>query len=204
MVGCDPTVFVVDDDPGARESLAALMSSLALPCETFASAEEFLARLDGSQSGCVVIDLRLGGMDGIQLLQCLTHRKDCLPAVVVSGFATVPLAVRAMLDGALTVLEKPCSEKELSEAICAALQLSGQRQSRRSLRDDVKSRFAQLAPREKEMLAMLVEGHANKTIAHKLGVSQRTAIRIRAAIYEKMGAESALDLGRFAALLKEP
>jgi FixJ family two-component response regulator len=194
----DPSVYVVDDEPAARASMMALVASMGLACETFASAEEFLERFDPGRQGCAILDLRLEAMDGIQLQKRLMEMGCSLPVILVSAFVNVPNAVQALQNGAVTVLEKPCQPDQLIEAIRTALSLCHERLERGRTRAAIEARFHTLDKREQEAMSMIVRGMPNKNIANNLGVSQRTMNRLRAVIFEKMGAESAVNLAQIA------
>jgi FixJ family two-component response regulator len=198
MESFSPTLFVVDDEPAARASTAAIGSSLGLNCETYSSAEEFLSHFDSSRPGCLILDLKLAGMDGIELQERLLARGSTLPVILVSGYGTVPVAVRAMQNGAITVLEKPCAAGELEKAIAVAIEINRQTQTNRSKQADLKARLEKLSPREREAMELIIAGQPNKSIARELGVSPRTVDRIRAAIFHKLDAASPMDLARMA------
>jgi two-component system, LuxR family, response regulator FixJ len=190
----EQTVFVIDDDPGARGSVAALVESMGARAAQFRSAEEFLASYDGSQSGCLVVDMRLRGMSGIELLETMSRRPFQPPALLVSAFADVPLTVRAMSLGAVTVLQKPYRDQELWDAIGNALTLSSHRR-----RDEAHVRkrqacMASLTPEEAQVLDLILAGKPNKGIARELGVGLRTVEGRRHSIMAKLGAHSLAEL----------
>jgi two-component system, LuxR family, response regulator FixJ len=195
------TVFVVDDDAGARESVVALVGLKGLRAQGFASAEEFLAQYDPSQNGCVVIDVRMAGMSGLELLGTLKARKSSLPVVVITGYADVPMAVRAMQEGAVTFLEKPCGEQELWQAISQALEIEKNQHAQRKQRAETEARLAALTEDELEVLRRLLAGHANKRIASDLDIGLRTVELRRSNIMKKMQATSLPDLVRMAILI---
>ena len=188
------TLFVVDDDPDACRSAAALASSLGIACETFSSAELFLASYDGSRPGCVLIDLRLGGMSGLDLQQRLALRGSTLPVVIISAYADVPATVRSMRQGALTVLEKPYRADELAEAIRLAFEMDDRRRETRARCRQAQRSIDALSPREKHAMELIVAGKPNRLIANHLSVSPRTVDRLRAAIFRKMGVQTAVEL----------
>jgi two-component system, LuxR family, response regulator FixJ len=199
---CNPTVFVVEVDPVARNSMVALVSSMSLDCRSFSSAEQFLDHIDPSQPGCVITDFHLEGMNGLQLQEHLTHHDYAMPFVLVSECIDVPLAVRAMQNGAVTVLEKPCQTEQLSGAIQEAVSRSREVRATHVKLKDLRARIDGLEPREREVMMLIVNGMPNKTIARELGISMRTTARIRADIFKKMGAESAVDLADMTAELR--
>jgi len=196
MDATGPTVFVVDDEPSIRRAVAALMSSKGMRCETFASAEEFLRDYDPSREGCLVVDLRLGGMTGLELYERLAAAGNSPATIVLSAYVDVPTAVHAMKHGAVTVLTKPCHPTQLSDAICAAIEADCKSRKDCTRRREVRGRVETLTPRERQAMARIVAGEANKLIARRMGISQRTVDRLRAAVFRKMGVETAVGLAR--------
>jgi FixJ family two-component response regulator len=192
----DLTLFIIDDDPEVRASMAALATSMGWGCQAFSSAEEFLECFDPARPGCVVTDLRLGGMDGLELQGHLANLSGAPPVILISAYGSIPIAVRAMRNGALTVLEKPCDADELASAIRLAVGIKPSPPAARSNRAGLRFRFDSLHSRERDAMARIIDGVPNKTIARQLGVSHRTANRIRAAVFKKMGVTSAVDLAR--------
>jgi two-component system response regulator FixJ len=190
----EPTVFVVDDDPAARSSVAALVASHGLKVESFASAEEFLAARDSNERGCLIADVRMAGISGLELQERLTAKGDSLPVIIITGFADIPMAVRAMQAGAVTFLEKPCAEQELWQSIQAALESDDQAQATSQEHADVVARRASLTSGEVDVLERLLEGKPNKQIAAELGVGLRTVELRRANLMKKMRAESLAEL----------
>jgi FixJ family two-component response regulator len=203
MTPTESTVYVIDDDPAARESVAALVKSKGLRARTFASAEDFLAALDGIMRGCLVVDFRMTGMSGLDLQQRLNRDKVPLPIIIITGHGTVPMAVQAMRAGALTFLEKPCSDQELWNHIRAALELEGRAHEQKVKRDEIASRMATLTPDERTVMDRLVAGRPNKQIASELDLGLRTVELRRANIMKKMHANSLADLVRFALILEQ-
>ncbi len=196
------TLLVVDDDPAVRASIAALAFSMGLDCEAFASAEDLLDHFDPPRAMCAVIGLRIGGMDGLQLQEHLARLDDTLPVILVTAYGSVAVAVRAMLSGAVTVLEKPCDTNELADAIHIAGQIHRRTRAARQRRASLQAHFGSLDPRERTVMARVVAGSPNKVIARELGLSQRTLNRVRAAVFKKMGAQHAVDLTQMAAALE--
>jgi FixJ family two-component response regulator len=190
----NPTVYVVDDDPAARDSVAAMVSSKGLAVATFESAEEFLASYNRSHSGCLVADLRMDGMDGLQLQQRLIEKGIGLPVILISAFASVPTAVIAMNQGAVTFLEKPCGNHELWTNIRKAIDRDRQQRSEQAARDDVARRLVTLTQPERDVLECLRRGLMNKVIASKLDIGLRTVELRRANIMKKMEADSLANL----------
>jgi FixJ family two-component response regulator len=194
----DSTVFVVDDDEAARESVIALVGLKGLRAEGFASAEEFLSHYDPSLKGCLVVDVRLSGTSGLDLIESLSARRSTLPVVVITGYADVPMAVRAMQMGAVTFLEKPCQVQELWQGIREALEIENQQQAQRSQRAEVEARLASLTAEEVVVLSRLLQGEGNKLIAAGLDIGLRTVELRRSNVMKKMQAHSLPDLVRMA------
>jgi two-component system response regulator FixJ len=197
-------VFIVDDDPAARESVAALVGSHGVTTRTFGSAAEFLAAYSPSQRGCLVVDVRMTGMTGLELQEELRKRGYSIPVIVITGFADVPTAVRAMRAGAVTFLEKPCSDKDLWASIQTALQWESRSQQQRSQREEIVARRATLTPAEVQVLDRLLAGKANKAIASELDLGLRTVELRRATIMKKMGANSLAELVRLILSIESP
>ena len=189
-----PTVFVVDDDPAARDSVAALVTAKGLAVESFESAEAFLASYDRSQGGCLIADLRMDGMDGLQLQQRLIEKGIHLPVILISAYADVPTAVTAMNRGAITFLEKPCGDHELWTNISKAIERDARQRGDQAARDDVTRRLETLTDPEREVLDCLRRGCLNKVIASKLDIGLRTVELRRANIMKKMEADSLAHL----------
>jgi two-component system response regulator FixJ len=186
-----PLVHVVDDDEAVRRSLAMLLESVHLRVATYPSAEALLGvAADGLEPGCVLVDVRMKGMDGLSLIEALHRQGVTLPMVVVTGHADVPLAVRAMRAGALDFVEKPYSEERILEVVVGALNALRTADQRRALEIQAEAQVASLSPRETEVLAALVAGKANKIIAFELGISPRTVEVHRANLMEKLGVRS--------------
>jgi two-component system, LuxR family, response regulator FixJ len=196
----DSTIFVVDDDDAARESVVALVGSKGLRAKGFANAEAFLSAFDPAAKGCLVVDVRMQGMTGLQLVEHLAARQSKLPVVVITGYADVPMAVRAMQMGAVTFLEKPCHEQELWQAIERALEIEQRRQVERSQQAEVAARIAGLSDEEVAVLRMLLAGKVNKRMAIELDVGLRTVEARRSSVMRKMQASSLPDLVRMAIL----
>lgn len=190
------TVFVIDDDDLARESVQALAASLGLAAESFASAEDFLTGYAGDRPGCIVTDLKMPGLSGLDLQDRLRARGIELPLILVTGFANVPIAVRAMHRGAVTVLEKPCNTEELAAAIREALARDAEQRVRREQRQRIIERHQTLSPGEREVLVRMIAGEPNKQIAAELGVSMRTVEFRRHNIFKKMQTDSLAELVR--------
>ena len=191
-----PIVFVVDDDDAVRNSLRLLLKSASLSTTAFASAQEFLAGWIADQPGCLVLDVRMPGMSGLELQEELNRRGAIIPVIFISGHADVPMAVEAIQHGAFDFLQKPFSDQDLIDRIQRALAAdAGNRQALSQL-DELRKRYASLTPREQEVLVLVTDGRANKVMAGDLGLSQRTIEIHRARVMEKMGARSVAQLVR--------
>jgi FixJ family two-component response regulator len=202
-VSADPTVFLIDDDEGVRRSLAALLRANSLEVAAFASARDFLAQFDPGQVGCLVTDVRMPGMSGMELLQKLRSRRCRLPVIVITGHGDVPLAVEAMKAGAVDFIEKPFRDQVLLAAVGRALKLADEERDRCDAAQESRSRLATLTPRERQVLDMVVAGKANKVIAIDLELSIKTVEFHRAHVMEKMGAESLAELVQMVLLARE-
>ncbi|MBN2021914.1 MAG: response regulator transcription factor [Pirellulales bacterium] len=190
----EPIVFVVDDDDAARNSLAAMIRASGAAVKTYDSAEAFLDDYAPEQWGCLVTDVRMGGMSGLQLQQRLRERGIALPVVLISGYADVPTAVSAMRGGAVTFLEKPCTEEELQGSVAKAVAWHRQHRRVESQRAELQSRLAQLSAEEHVVMRAMVAGTPNKAIASDLHIGLRTVELRRANVMKKMGAESLAEL----------
>ena len=191
-----PTVFVIDDDEAVRTSLRLLLKSVGLPVETFASAQEFLDQYDEDRAGCLVLDIRMPGISGLELQQHLNERNSIMPIVFITGHGDVPMAVEAMQAGAVDFIQKPFRDQDLIDRINRALDKDRDMRSELRERDEIRRRMLQLTPREREVLDLVTQGKANKVIAGDLNVSQRTVEIHRARVMEKMGAGSLAHLVR--------
>ena len=192
----EATVYVVDDDPDVRDSVSALVNSAGLRVQTFPSAEAFLADYKPEQPGCLVTDLRMLGMSGLDLLEKLAKSESPLPAILISAYADVPATVRAMEAGAVTLLEKPCRNDQLVQAINKALERDAAQRVTRMLQQDIKRRLATLTPEEYEVMQRMVAGTLNKVIANEMLISMRTVETRRHKVLEKMQADSLAELVR--------
>lgn len=191
-------VHVVDDDEAMRDSMAFLLRAENFQVQTYADAADFLTALPQIKVGCVVTDVRMPGMSGIELLQRLRELKVSLPVIVVTGHGDVPLAVEAMKTGALDFIEKPFDDDVFLRAVRTALGAQAVDSQRQAQKATINSRLESLSNREREVLEGLVAGHPNKTIAYDLGISPRTVEIYRANVMEKMQARSLSDLVRMA------
>jgi RNA polymerase sigma factor (sigma-70 family) len=194
----DPTVFVVDDDPAMRRSLTWLIESVGLRVSTFSTAEHFLAEYDRQRPGCLVLDVRMPGMSGLELQDELARRDLRIPTIVLTGHAEVAMAVRAVKAGAVDFIEKPFSHQQLLDRVRQALEVDRQAREESMRRAAVLERLAHLSSREREVMERVVAGKANKEIAAELGLSPKTVEVHRAHVMEKMNAESLAELIRLA------
>src|SRR3954468_15886105 len=194
----EETVFVVDDDAGARDSLCALLESAGIAAEAFESARAFLQAHRPEQAGCLIADIRMPDMDGLELQEELNRRHAGLPVIVVTGHADVPLAVRAMKAGAVDLIEKPYDDALLLASVRRALAQAHGAREQSAATEAAKSRIANLSARERQVLGLLVAGQPNKIIAYELDISPRTVEIHRAHVMEKMEAKSLSDLVRAA------
>jgi two-component system, LuxR family, response regulator FixJ len=199
----EPTVFVVDDDRAMRESLSWLLDSVGLHVRSYATAADFLADHDPAQPGCLVLDVRMPGMSGLDLQAELARRGVELPTIVITGHAEVSMAVRAVKSGAIDFIEKPFSDQLLLDRVRQALEMDRQAREVRSRREDARRRLATLTAREREVLNLVVAGRANKEIASALGVSPKTVEVHRAHVMSKMCVDSLAELIRVTLLAGE-
>jgi FixJ family two-component response regulator len=197
------TVYVVDDDDAVRDSLLELMESMGIPVEGFDSAASFLDHFDPALEGCLVLDIRMPGMSGMELQARLTELGSRLPIIFITGHGDVPMAVEAMKNGAIEFIQKPFRDQELLDCIQGALEKSEQERQRYQLMESVERGLQSLTVREREILDHIVDGHANKFIALELGISQRTVENHRARILRKMGVRSTPELIRLVVSSRE-
>lgn len=190
------TVFVVDDDRAVRESLALLVQSVGLEVETFASAGEFLDAYRPDRRGCLITDIRMPGMSGLELQERLTEDGYHIPVIVLTGFGDVPAAVRALKGGAVDFVEKPFNPQALLDLVQQALVRDTELREQAAREADLAERMALLTPREREIMALIVAGKANKVIAIDLSISERTVELHRGRIMRKMQARSVAELMR--------
>ena len=195
-------VFIVDDDPAVRDGLKALLVAHKYAVETFASAEEFLAKIDPDRAGCLVADIRMSGMSGLELQRELTRRGVPVPTVIITGHGDVPLAVSALKAGAVDFLEKPFDSDAILASVAEAMRRIGKRKDTGFDRTEVAARAAALSAREREVMDMVVAGHPNKVVAHRLGIAIRTVEIHRARVMEKLGARNLSELVRMAIALE--
>jgi two-component system response regulator FixJ len=189
-----PVVYIVDDDDGMRRALTVLMTTVGYQPMAFARASEFLAKYDPNQPSVLVLDVRMPEMSGLEVQQQLNRNGSLLPVILVTGHGDVPMAVQAMKDGAFDFLQKPFRDQDLLDRINAALKQDAQNRESVDRLADLRQREQSLTPREREVMAHVVDGKANKVIAIDLGLSERTVEIHRANVMEKMGARSVAHL----------
>lgn len=192
----EPQVFVIDDDQAVRDSLELLLKSMGTKARAFESAQAFLDAYVPSLRGCIVLDIRMPGMSGMEMQQRLKALRCTLPVIFVTGHGDVPMAVEAMHHGAFDFIQKPFRDQELLDRINQALAWDQEHRSEEDQRRGVQERYASLTPREREVMDCVVRGLANKVIAMDLDLSQRTVEIHRARVMEKMNARSLADLVR--------
>jgi len=193
-------VVVVDDDAGVRQMISRMVRSVGLRVETYGSVQEFLDLYDPRQAGCLVLDVRMPGQSGLDLQERLAALEVPLPIIFITGHGDIAMGVRAMKRGALDFIEKPFQDQVLLDAIHAALTRATEMHDVAQARDDARQRLATLTPREREVLALVVDGLANKQIAARLGTAEQTIKMHRGRLMRKMGADSLPALVRLAQL----
>ncbi len=196
MKNAEPTVFVVDDDDGVRRGLSLLLSSVGLKVETFPGAQEFLHAFDPARPGCLVLDVRMPGMSGLELQERLKAEHIDIPIIILTGHGDVPMAVRAVQTGAVDFIEKPFREQMLLDRIQQAMAQDGENRAKFARLEASKERLSRLTEREREVLKLVVAGRHNKTIAEELGVTVKTIEFHRSKIMEKTNAVSVAELVR--------
>lgn len=202
-----PAVYIVDDDPGIRKSLTMLMDSASINSAAFESAEQFLAEADLNCPAVLLLDLRMEGMSGLDLLKSLRERGERIPSIIMTGNADIPSVVGSMKLGAIDVLVKPVEPTTLLETVKGTLQTAHDLRYGKLEHEAIRARFSRLTPRERTLLRMLVSGQSNKQIAFDLNISAKTVANHRASLMEKLGAVNAADMARLTVLsgiLTEP
>ena len=203
MTDEENTVFVVDDDPAVGDSIRLLLRSVGLPSTIFLSANEFLDAYDPERAGCLVLDVRMPGMSGLDLQARLQEMESTLPIIFVTAHGDVPMAVNAVKAGAVDFIQKPFRDQELLDKIQEALETDARIRAQRMDLVEIRGRLEALTPRETEVLGLVVEGQANKNIARTLGISQRTVEIHRARVMEKMQVRSVSKLVQLVMKAKE-
>lgn len=192
--GAAPTVYVIDDDDGMRRALDTLLSTVGYKTAVFSRPSEFLAHFTPNTPGCLVLDIRMPEMSGLEVQQQLNRMGSMLPVIFITGHGDVPMAVQAMKEGAFEFIQKPFRDQELLDHINHALKQDAEYRNTAARRSDVQHRLESLTPREHQVMDLIVEGNANKVIAIDLGLSERTVEIHRAKVMEKMGARSVAHL----------
>ena len=199
----DGAIYIVDDDEAIRDSLNLLMESVGLNATCFASANAFLDGYDASKPGCLILDVRMPDISGLDLQRILNERQIQIPIVIITGHGDVPIAVRAMKAGAMDVLEKPFNDQALLDAITNAVTKSNEAFEEQNSRAKLKNRAQHLSPREREIMDLLILGKGSKKIAAQLGISPKTVDVHRIHIMEKMEVKSIVELARLVASSKK-
>ena len=194
MTASETTVYVIDDDEAVRASLDWLICSVRLPVRTFASAREFLDAYQPDQQGCVVVDVRMPGMSGLELQRNLAEVSGQLPVIIITGHGDIHMAVDAMKAGAFDFIEKPFDEQLLLDLVQKAVEKSAVAAHDHALRDEIRRRIQLLTPRESEVLELVLVGEPNKRIAVRLGICEKTVEAHRSKVMEKTEAKSFADL----------
>jgi two-component system response regulator FixJ len=198
----NPVIMVVDDDSGVRNALRSLLKSVGLESALYGSAQEFLAAYQPAQPGCLVLDIRMPGMSGLELQQQLNLRGAVIPVIFMTGHGDIPMAVEAMQHGAFDFLQKPFRDQDLLDRIQRAIAKDAEQRQSLGEHERIKGHLESLTAREREVLELMTQGHQNKVIAQNLNVSPRTIEIHRARVMEKMNATSVAQLVRMMLDLK--
>ncbi|WP_097460699.1 response regulator FixJ [Mangrovitalea sediminis] len=203
MSDTNQTVYVVEDDEAVRDSLALMLRSAGLNVATYSNANAFLSAWNEDMSGCLVLDIRMPGMDGMELQKALNEQHSLLPIIFVTGHGDVPMAVEAMKHGAVDFIQKPYREEELLDKIQSALKQDAEQRHSLQQKQDIVRRVQSLTPREREIMDRMIAGQANKVIAIELDISQRTVEIHRSRVMHKMGTHSLAHLVRMVLSVKD-
>ncbi len=202
MMMQEPTVFIVDDDPDMRDSLRWLMETVGLRAACFESAVEFLRDFDVGAAGCLVVDVRMPGMSGLDLLEALATRGECVPVIFITAHADVPMAIRALKSGAVEFIEKPFNRQSLLDRVQWAIREDVRRRALLADRAALEARFRRLTDKEREALELIKQGLPNKAIATHLDITPRAVEMRRSGLMKKLGARSLAELLRLAFALE--
>ncbi|WP_303289071.1 response regulator FixJ [Marinobacter sp. SS5-14b] len=203
MTDIQQTVYVVEDDEAVRDSLELLLKSDSKPVKTYENAGAFLREYSDKMAGCIVLDIRMPGMDGMELQKKLNEKHSILPIIFVTGHGDVPMAVDAMKEGAVDFIQKPYREEALLEKIEAALEQDKEQRKSLDEKQEIIRRVKSLTPREREIMDRMIAGQANKVIAIELEISQRTVEIHRSRVMHKMGTHSLAHLVRMVLSVKD-
>ncbi len=197
-----PIIFIIDDDEQVRNALILLMESVGLAVESYASAQDYLDNFDVTKAGCIILDVRMPGMSGLDLQARLTAEKIHPPIIIITGHGDVPMAVRAVTAGAVDFIEKPFNNQSMLDSVHKAIEVDAVQRGESSRLQDIETHYNTLTPREKEVLQSVIEGKRNKVIAYDMNISQSTVEAHRSKVMDKMSATSLSDLMRMAISLK--
>lgn len=198
MITCEHTVFIVDDDQAVRDSLALLMNSVGLDAELYPSAQLFLDTYDPNRPGCLIADVRMPGMSGLELQQRLVERGIDIPLIIITGHGDVPMAVRAMKAGVVDFIEKPFDDQVLLDRVHSSIKKDAQAREEKNKHATLLARLNALSSREREVMELIVSGKVGKEIAWELGISPKTVDVHRAHLLEKLQVNSIAELVRLA------
>lgn len=191
-----PAIHIVDDDEAIRDSLSWLLQSRSLDCRCFASGESFLDHWRPDLPGCILLDIRMGGMSGLEVFDALEARGSRLPVIFLTGHGDVPMAVSALKRGAFDFVEKPFEDNVLVDRVIEALRLDATQRASSASIDSLKARLQTLTTRERQVMELILAGKFNKVIADDLGISMRTVEVHRANVFDKMGVRTAVELSQ--------
>jgi len=189
-----PQAHLVDDDEAIRDALSWLLQSRGIPCTTYASAEDFLGSWNNRLAGCVVLDMRMSGMSGLDCFDKLREQNSCLPVIFLTGHGDVPLAVNTLKKGAFDFFEKPLNDNELATRIEEAMELDARQRLANATVDSLNTRLSSLTTRERQIMELVLAGKFNKVIADELNISMRTVEVHRANLFDKMQVKTAVEL----------
>jgi len=201
MENCEPTVFIVDDDKGVQQSLRLLLESVNLKTQIFGNAQEFLDAYDPCQPGCLVLDVRMPGMSGMELHSKLKADQMHIPVIIITGHGDIEMAVQALHKKAVTFIEKPFRDQVLLDNIHKAINIDAEDRRKRAKQEDIKAKMATLTDRERQVSDLLVDGKSNKAIGYELKISHKTVDFHRINILEKMGVDSVVKLAKLSQIL---